>query len=91
MTRFFEDHTKWYHTAYDIRCINFTCAPTPEPAGAPLDIVMLPTVALQKFGFTLDDFSIHQRAIFKTCIDDIMHCDDTARLTLNGVFAKYFE
>ena len=91
MTRFFEDHTKWYHTAYDIRCINFTCAPTPEPAGAPLDIVMLPTVALQKFGFTLDNFSIYQHAIFKTCIDDIMRCDDTARLTLNGVFAKYFE
>jgi hypothetical protein len=91
MMRFLEDRTKWYTTAYDIRCINFACTRTIEPEGAPLDVVMLTPVALKKFGFTLDDFSARQSVIFRDCMDDVTRCGNTARLAMNDAFSKFFE
>jgi len=91
MTRFLEDHAKWYDTAYDIRCVNFECAKSVQPDKSPIDVVLLTAIALEKFGFTLDHFSMRQREIFKNCIDDIMRCDDRVRLTMNSAFSEFFQ
>ena len=91
--RFVDDHAAWYYTAYDMRCVNFECARTPstERGEKPLDIVLLGGMALEAFGFTLDDLSALQATIFKDCEDDIIKCGDKARLQYNTAFSRYFE
>ncbi len=87
-----EERPLWYFTAYDIRCVNFGCArPTvPDRGNKTLDAVLLAPLALEKFGFKLDDFSIRERALFSACDDDVSRCGDAARLGVNTAFAKYF-
>lgn len=87
-----EDRPLWYFTAYDIRCINFNCAaPTvPDRGAKTLDAVMLAPLALEKFGFKLDDFSVRERRLFGGCDDDVSRCSEAARLGVNTAFAKYF-
>ena len=76
-----------------MRCVNFECAHTPftERDGKPLDIVLLGGMALEAFGFTLDDLSALQATVFKDCEDDIIKCGDKARLQYNTAFSRYFE
>ena len=92
MARFQDNHARWYFTAYDMRCVNFECIRTSltDRGARPVDSVMLASMALEGFGFTLDTFSDLQRTVFKGCDDDITRCDETARLTYNTAFAKYF-
>ena len=93
MTRFWDDHAKWYTTAYDIRCINFECAgpATTGQANKALDVTLLSPFALQKFGFKLDDFAALQQEMFKNCDDDVMRCGEATRLTYNAAFSRFFE
>ncbi len=88
-----ENHALWYSTAYDIRCVNFTCANDviPDRVGRMLDITLLAPVALEQFGFTLDGFSAFERAQFKSCDDDVSRCPEQARLSVNSAFKQYFE
>jgi hypothetical protein len=92
--RFFDDHDSWYHTAYDIRCIGFACTPPAMLAGhdkAPLDVTLLTSLALQTFGFGLDDFSALQLELFKDCVGNVAACDTATRQSFNAAFARYFE
>ncbi|MBL8630422.1 MAG: sulfatase-like hydrolase/transferase, partial [Rhodospirillaceae bacterium] len=92
MTRFTEDRKLWYYTTYDMRCVNFACAQTPagKHTDKSLDIVLLPSLALEEFGFGLDDFSALQRVTFKGCEENIETCDEQARLAFNGAFQQFF-
>ncbi len=74
---------------YDVRCINFTCAGGHETR--PVDAVMLMPAALERFGFTLDQFSQRQREVFKGCEDDVDRCGDPARLKFNTAFSPFFD
>jgi phosphoglycerol transferase MdoB-like AlkP superfamily enzyme len=89
--RFLTDRSKWYYTNYDVRCVNFDCAQTPTSnrGDKPLDIVLLPAMAFEAFGFKLDDVSALQRVAFKKCEDNIEHCDDDARWAFNGIFQEF--
>jgi hypothetical protein len=90
MTRF-HDQSKWYVTNYDLRCVNFDCAGTAfgKRGDKPLDIVLLPGLAFEEFGFKLDDFSALQRVTFKACEGDITACDESTRLVFNGAFQQF--
>jgi hypothetical protein len=87
--RFLDDDYKRYFTAYDIRCVNFQCAPGTR-GDKPLDVVMLAPEALEKFGFSLDDFSTLQRGLFQDCDTDIGRCNDDTRMQFNTAFSQYF-
>jgi hypothetical protein len=91
--RFLSDESARYITGYDIRCVNFTCADGPgEPhSPRPLDVTMLAPVALQEFGFGLDDFSAYELSIFHDCEADISRCGERAQAKVNGAFARFFE
>ena len=52
---------------------------------------MLTPVALEQFGFKLDDFSRSEREIFRDCDDDVERCTDAKRWELNAVFSRYFD
>ncbi|MBX7198258.1 MAG: sulfatase-like hydrolase/transferase [Rhodospirillaceae bacterium] len=89
--RFLPEGLPRFLADYDLRCINFTCA---GPAGhmeRPLDAVMLMPAALERFGFTLDQFSLRQREVFQGCEDDIDRCGDAARLKFNAAFLPFFD
>jgi hypothetical protein len=89
--RYLEDHYAWSFTAYDIRCINFACAPAAERGAKPLDVVMLVPLALEKFGFTLDGLSVQQRDLFHDCDDDITHCGESVRMQFNSAFERFVD
>jgi hypothetical protein len=89
--RYLEDHYAWSFTAYDIRCVNFACAPVSERRGRPLDVVLLAPLALEKFGFTLDGLSVLERSLFQGCDDDITHCDESVRMSFNGAFSRFVD
>ena len=89
--RYLEDHYAWSFTAYDIRCINFACAPAGDRGARPIDAVMLAPLALGKFGFTLDGLSVLQRTLFHGCDDDITRCDESVRLQFNGAFSRFVD
>ncbi|MEO8223637.1 MAG: sulfatase-like hydrolase/transferase, partial [Gammaproteobacteria bacterium] len=89
--RYLPDHAAWYFTAYDIRCINFTCATAGSRGGRALDVVMLTPLALEKFGFRLDGLSAFQRHLFETCDDDTTRCDDSVRRRFDGAFARFVD
>jgi hypothetical protein len=93
MARFVDDHAEWYYTGYDVRCLNFACAPSPldDREGKPVDITLLSTYALEAFGFGLDGFSALHSDLYANCSDDVAQCDETARLTLNSAFSQFFE
>jgi len=78
-------------TAYDIRCLNFECT-NKGLAGnksRTLDIAVLAPMALEEFGFGLDDLSVLQRRFFGSCDKDISRCDETARLQFNAAFSHF--
>ena len=79
-----------YVTAYDIRCVNFACAPS-DSHGHKVDSTMLASHAMEAFGFTLDGFSALQRSAFEGCADDLRKCGESARLKVNSAFAAFFE
>ena len=87
-----QEHTDWYQTHYDIRCINFECdkKSVMDHKDKKLDIVLLSTMAFETFGFTLDTFSSLQKSMFRTCETDITHCNDMTRRTFNTAFSQYF-
>lgn len=89
----FQSGAELYFTAYDIRCINFSCAGAsiPERQTRALDAVMLTPLALETFGFKLDEFSTLERRLYQDCDDDVSRCSDAARLSVNSAFAKFFE
>lgn len=89
--RYLPDHAAWYFTAYDIRCINFACAPAAHRSGQPLDVVMLTPLALENFGFRLDSLSMLQRKLFQSCDDDVMRCDESARSRFDSAFARFVD
>lgn len=88
--RFLPEGLPRFLADYDVRCINFTCAGPPGPQVRPIDAVMLMPVALERFGFTLDQFSLRQREVFKGCEDDIDRCGEAARLRFNTAFSPFF-
>ncbi len=92
MARFERDQAL-YVTAYEVRCVNFTCAGAaiPEQATKALDAVLLAPFALEKFGFKLDSFSKLERSLYRDCGDDASRCSDAARLGVNAAFARFFE
>ncbi len=89
--RFLADHSAWYFTAYDIRCVNFDCAKAAERGNKPLDVVLLTSVALEDFGFGLDGLSALQRSLFRDCDDDITRCGEPARNRFDTAFARYVD
>lgn len=89
--RFLADHSAWYFTAYDIRCVNFDCAKTSGRGGRPLDVVLLTSVALEDFGFGLDGLSALQRSLFRDCDDDVTRCGEPARSRFDTAFARYVD
>ena len=91
--KIFADESTWYATGYDIRCVNFSCASASDAAYVmqPLDVTMLAPVALQEFGFGLDDFSKYQHTLFQECMGDIAGCGESAQLKYNSAFAQFFE
>ena len=78
-------------TAYDIRCINFECANKVFGSNKEktIDIVFLTPVALEEFGFKLDDVSLVQQKLLGSCLANIMHCNEVARLEFNSVFSHF--
>ncbi|MDX2144774.1 MAG: sulfatase-like hydrolase/transferase [Rhodospirillaceae bacterium] len=93
LARFVDNHDDWYYTGYDVRCLNFECAPSvlDNRGGKPLDITLLSSSALQAFGFGLDGFAALHQDLYAHCGDDVAKCDETARLTLNSAFSHFFE
>lgn len=89
----FLDKADWYETAYDIRCLNFTCAPSTlvSDASRGLDMVLLPAAALQAFEFGLDDFTTYELAQFRGCSADVTTCENKSRLSVNTAFSRWFE
>lgn len=91
--RFIDDRPTLYQAAYDIRCLNFECGPT--TAGGPdrrdIDVVLLPGVALEAFGFGLDGFSKMLFEQYRDCIADVTQCANDRRLAVNTAFARYFD
>ncbi len=87
------DHAAWFFTGYDIRCVNFACANVSgaAPKAQPLDVTMLAPVALQEFGFGLDDLSEYQRTVFQDCVADIAGCGEPAQTKYNSAFAQFFD
>jgi phosphoglycerol transferase MdoB-like AlkP superfamily enzyme len=88
--RYISDVKARHVTAYDIRCVNFTCEGE-TPTTKALDIVMLAPAALERFGFGLDDLSLAQRKAFRHCEDDTDRCATAERLEFNTAFSQYFE
>jgi len=91
--RFIDERPKLYRTAYDIRCLNFDCAPTTAGGAGNRDIdaVLLSGVALEAFGFGIDGFSKLLFEQYRDCIADVTACDNTRRLAVNTAFTKFFE
>ncbi len=90
--RFIEDHSAWYYTAYDIRCVNFACAKSDAGGSSKgVDVTMLTPIAMERFGFKLDDFSQLERQIFQSCEDNIERCAEDKRREFNAVFSRYFD
>ena len=87
------DRALWYSTAYDIRCVNFSCADRGVTLrhDKQLDIVMLAPRALEAFGFGLDGFSTLENKLFRDCDYDLSLCSDAARLGVNTAFTKFFD
>jgi hypothetical protein len=90
-SRFLPDDISRFKTDYDVRCINFTCAGAAGPQIKPVDVTLLAPLALERFGFTLDSFSLRQRELLKGCEDDVERCDEAARLELNTAFLPFFD
>ncbi len=90
--RFLDNKHDWYFTAYDMRCVNFACAPSTlvNDQNRGLDMVLLPTAALDSFGFGLDGFSAFELSLYRPCIADVTTCDNGTRLTVNTAFSRYF-
>ena len=80
-------------TNYEIRCVNFDCAsPKLQPGRAPqLDLTLLAPVALEEFGFVLDDLSLYQRTLFRDCADDVSACGDDLLIRFNQAFSPFFK
>jgi hypothetical protein len=93
LARFLENKTDWYYTGYDVRCLNFACAPSrlDNRGEQALDITLLSGYALEAFGFGLDGFSALHNDLYAHCSEDVAACDETSRLTLNSAFAQFFE
>ena len=89
--RYLDDHYAWSFTAYDIRCVNFECAPAGQRGARPLDVVMLTPLALEEFGFRLDGLSALQRKLFQACDDDITRCDESVRRQFNSAFSRFLD
>jgi len=89
--RYLDDHYAWSFTAYDIRCVNFECAPAGQRGARPLDVVMLTPLALEEFGFRLDGLSALQRKLFQECDDDITRCDESVRRQFNSAFSRFLD
>lgn len=79
-------------TAYEIRCLNFTCKnlDASDRPNAPLDIALLTSVSLAHFGFQLDDLSRFQLALFGQCNFDVAICDEDRRLSYNQIYSEIF-
>lgn len=88
-----EDEKAREITNYEIRCVNFDCTSSKShPGRAPqLDLTLLAPVALEEFGFGLDDLSLYQRALFHDCIDDVTACGDDALMRFNQAFSQFFK
>ena len=89
--RFLPEGLPRFLTDYDVRCVNFTCTGAAAPQVKALDAVMLMPAALERFGFTLDTFSLRQREVFQGCEDDVDRCGDAARLKFNAAFLPFFD
>ena len=89
------DATKYprNQTNYDIRCVNFTCQQTDVSKGKNkgLDITLLFSEAMQRFGFGLDGFSKFQRQSFATCLHDVTACNEDKRLEFNQAFQNFLK
>ena len=88
-----ENESLKYLTAYDIRCVNFSCADKPFSKNdrKNLDVTFLAPFALKQFGFRLDDLSIAQQNLLGVCDGDISECEEKDRLAFNGVFSHFVQ
>ena len=85
-----DEHTKEL-TAYEIRCLHFNCTnkALARNKSRTLDIGVLTPIALEEFGFSLDDLSLLQKTLLGTCDADLSRCDETARLQFNSAFSQF--
>lgn len=89
----FPEETKRQLTHYEIRCVNFACTgadKTPKSSDQ-LDITLLAPVALEHFGFKIDDLSFYGKYLFEQCTSDVSRCTQDLRLKFNRAFSAVFQ
>jgi hypothetical protein len=80
-------------TRYEIRCINFICERPADIEKRPLqlDITLLAPIALEHFGFEIDEASRYERSLFAQCATDVSTCADELRQRFNRAFSIAFK